>query len=218
VDRLPPAAQRLVSYVLQGQDEAIDDFVQGLLDEGNTVDDLFLDLLPSVARRLGDLWEEDSCSFMDVTLGVGRMQRLVRRLQPTFLRDREAPADGRAIYLAGTPGEDHTFGLMLSAEFLARAGWGVTMGRPLGGAPESVVGQAWHTAAGFSLAREDGIPALKEAVEKIRSLSLNPSLVVLVGGEVVRKGAPGLDDVGADALIRDAADAPPILDRLTAGM
>ena len=40
--------------------------------------------LAEAARTLGEMWEADDCSFYDVTLGTGRIQRLIREFSHQF--------------------------------------------------------------------------------------------------------------------------------------
>ncbi len=53
-------------------------FVEALRDRGLPVSDVLLDLLAPAARLLGDLWLRDRCSFTDVSLGLVRLQHLMR--------------------------------------------------------------------------------------------------------------------------------------------
>ena len=34
------------------------------------------------ALHLGEMWQQDLCDFFEVTLGVGRLQMLMNRLEP----------------------------------------------------------------------------------------------------------------------------------------
>ncbi|NJK90043.1 MAG: cobalamin B12-binding domain-containing protein [Myxococcales bacterium] len=86
---------------------------------------IFLDLLAPVARLLGDLWLIDLCTFTDVTIGLSRLQQLVRELAPAFEDGHDLRGFGHRALLAPAPGEQHTFGMHLVEEFLRRAGWDV---------------------------------------------------------------------------------------------
>lgn len=47
--------------------------VEEYLARGVGIDAIFVDLLAPAARRLGVLWEEDLCDFLDVTIGLWRL-------------------------------------------------------------------------------------------------------------------------------------------------
>lgn len=113
--------------VLHGDDAALRGFVAALRDRGVPIESVFLDLLAPVARYLGELWERDLCSFTEVTVGLGRLQQLLRENSAAFAQfDRQGVrVDARRVLLIPCPGEQHTFGLSLVGEFFHRAGWEV---------------------------------------------------------------------------------------------
>ncbi|MEO1283858.1 MAG: hypothetical protein AAFV92_03155, partial [Pseudomonadota bacterium] len=47
-----------------------------LMSSGASSDDILHELVPAVARRLGDMWIGDEASFVDVTIGSARLQRM----------------------------------------------------------------------------------------------------------------------------------------------
>ena len=86
---------------------------------------MLLDLLAPSARLMGEMWTADQVSFVDVTLGLSRIQQLLRQLRN--MTDGSAVSavnKGRAL-LVPAPGEQHTFGLRVVEEFLLRDGWEV---------------------------------------------------------------------------------------------
>ena len=86
---------------------------------------LCLDLLAPAARWLGKAWEDDRCDFSTVTLGLMRLQHMVRDYGRMLTRDVRPTAQGRRILLANPPGEQHSFGRDMLAGFFRRAGWDV---------------------------------------------------------------------------------------------
>ena len=87
-----------------------------------SVESIFLDLLAPAARQLGTQWEADVTDFANVTLGVSRLQRIMRRLGDTFLQRDQPRQRGESALLTIIPGEQHSFGLSMVAEFFRRAG------------------------------------------------------------------------------------------------
>ncbi len=166
-----------------------------------------LTLLTDVARRLGELWLDDRCSFVDVTLGVRQAQVALMDLAPGFV----PPRGGRVgrVLLGGAPGERHGFGALMLAEFFRVAGWDVALA-PLPTA------EAWLRAAaeqrfdvvGLSLGRDEGLEELASLVGQLRRASTNPELRVLVGGPAFQgPAAHRAFRIGADATAPDAAAA-----------
>jgi hypothetical protein len=100
-------------------------YVETVRQRGASLEMICLDLLAPAARELGLLWEEDECDFMQVTVGLCRLHQVLRDLSPAFgIEDFEHEAD-RRILLSPYPGDQHTFGITVVAQFLRRAGWDV---------------------------------------------------------------------------------------------
>jgi len=199
----------LVRCLCGPDDEAVDRYLEAVLDAGVSCEAVYLDLLAPAARELGVMWEEDSCDFVQVTLALGRMQRALRSLSHLFLAGatRETPA-GR-IFLTCLPNEQHTLGLVMVAEFFVRAGWWVDLGHPLS---ESEllhsVGGDWYDVVGVSVACDTSLSRLKRELQAIRRGSRNPSVRVMVGGRAFDANPDLVRRVGADATAADAREAP----------
>jgi methanogenic corrinoid protein MtbC1 len=184
-------------------------FVAKLRGEGVTPEAVCLDLLAPAARRLGSLWEEDSCDFTDVTLGLWRLQQMLRELRLPATGEQEARARGRRALLVPMPGEQHTFGLAMVIEFFSRAGWDV-----LGGPPGSVaelrqlVAVERFDLVGLSVSCADRMAAVAACIRTVRQASCNPDLAVMVGGRVFAENPELAPLVGADAMASDGQQAP----------
>jgi MerR family transcriptional regulator, light-induced transcriptional regulator len=183
--------------------------VQGLLAAGCPVTRLYVDLLAPTARTLGELWEDDQCDFTDVTVGVGRLQQLLRELSPAFGAEIDHLQDGRRILLLPAPGEQHTLGASMVAEFFRRAGWDVVGGVSGSGLdPVQAVQSEWFDILGLSAGSHARVDWLRDCVAGARRASLNRGLGVLLGGPlfVVDPGAGAL--VGCDAVVTDGEQGP----------
>lgn len=179
------------------------------IDAGVPLERICLDLLTPAARTLGILWEEDEVDFLEVTLGLGRMQRTVRELGHRMAAQSPMSEDAGQAFLCGMPDEQHSLGLAMVAEFFVADGWGVTVGPPLGA--EDVlheVGAHWYDVVGLSAGVTERIPRITETIRRIREASLNADLAVLVGGRVFIDFPELIAQVGADASAPDAAQGP----------
>lgn len=197
---------------VRGRDEAAGErFLHELLEEGATPEVLFLDVLAPAARRLGELWTEDECDFVEVTLALGRMQRALRNLSHLFLAGSEGATPVGRVLLSCLPGEQHTLGLVMVAEFFARAGWAVELGHPVARADlAQAVRDGWYDVVGFSVACDTHIPTLRREVRDLRRASRNPKLKVMVGGRAFDADPALVERVGADAAASDARSAPDV--------
>jgi MerR family transcriptional regulator, light-induced transcriptional regulator len=199
--------------VIDGSEAGILSMVERLRRRGTSAEMIYTDLLAPVARHLGTLWESDLCDFATVTVGVARLQRLMRELSPSFGAGAPvpvpAPTQARSILLTQAPDEQHSLGLSMVAEFFRRDGWRVEGGMgPHGGDPATRAHAEWFDVVGFSLGGEARLPWLREKVAAVRLASRNAAVVVMVGGPLFNANPGWVDHVGADAWAQDARDAP----------
>jgi CheY-like chemotaxis protein len=57
-------------------------YLTSLRAKGVTAGSLYMSLLAPAAKRLGDWWRDDSCTFTEVSMALSRLQRLMRVLGP----------------------------------------------------------------------------------------------------------------------------------------
>lgn len=194
----------LAALVLGPDNDDAANYVLQLKDSGVSLDDLHAELLEPAARRLGELWNEDQVDFVDVTLGVSRLQRLVHvfeRLDQVADYD-----DKRRVLLAPAPGEQHSLGTTIVQKFLRAAGWHVWS------CPSAHVGEAaeitsreWFGIVGFSMGSDTHLGELAEAIARVRAQSLNPRIGIMVGGSAVARAPELVARLGADGT---AANGP----------
>lgn len=55
--------------------------IEQLLDDGVTPEAVMLELMGPAALLMGQMWTGDEASFLDVTLGLSRMQHLMRQFR-----------------------------------------------------------------------------------------------------------------------------------------
>lgn len=181
------------------------------------IEAIYVQLLGPTAHHLGDLWDEDLCNFADMTVGLGRLQRVLRELSADFGAGVEHPVEGRRILLLPSPGEQHTFGLMMVADFFRRAGWDVAGGAWVpGDHAGSLVGNEWFDVVGFSLAAEIHLGALKDIICSVRRVACNRQVAVLVGGPMFGLHPEYVEMVGADGMTIDGRQAPQLAEALVA--
>jgi methanogenic corrinoid protein MtbC1 len=182
---------------------------------GVSLESICLDLLAPAARELGLLWEEDECDFMQVTVGLCRLHQVLRELSPAFACDEYDQVGIRRILLVAFPGEQHTFGITLVAQFLRRAAWEVCQEYPATVAElTAMVRDTFYSAVGISLATETKLPGVAKAIAALRKASKNPSLGVMVGGALLVANPDLAFELGADATASDGRHAVVQAERL----
>lgn len=211
----PAEVVAFTEHVLARDDAALDAQMAALRGRGVSVESLYVDLLAPAARHLGVMWDEDRCHFADVTVGLGRLQQIMRSLSAAFGTDIEPPAGGRRVLLAPAPGEQHTFGLSMVAEFFARAGWEVVgVMDPMSARLEDRVKNEWFDLVGFSAGSTTRLEPLAACIAAVRQRSHNRAVAVLVGGPLLVVHPELVEQIGADGATTDGREAPVLAERL----
>lgn len=189
--------------------------IERLLLRGVSIDDIYEGLLGPSAAVLGTMWENDQCTFTDVTVAMGRLQRTMRTLSPAFGRSVQFPPDGRRVLLLPAPGEQHTFGLSIVSEFFRRAGWDVVGDTEVRAAdPAALVRSEWFDVIGISVGHDARLDWLRSGIAAVRNASRNRSIGVLVGGPVFVGRQDRATEVGADGTSEDGRHAPVVAEQL----
>ena len=209
----PREIEDLAHLVLGPDVQAAANYILRLRQRGLPLDLLYIELLEPAARFLGKMWDDDRCDFLDVTLGVARLQELL-----AILNDAHGIAvfgDTRRIVTATTCGEQHRFGLAMVEKFLRAAGWHV---RSEAGSNLETVAAAvqseWFAVAGLTLSCESRLDALAATIKTIRERSCNRSIGVMVGGPVFNTSPELAMRVGADAAATNAPNAVVLAQKL----
>lgn len=201
--------QSFVRAVRGADDQGAVQFVRRVIADGASIEAVYLDLLAPSARRLGEMWDEDECDFVEVTVALGRMQRLLRDLSQVFLADAGQAEPVGSVLLTCVPGEQHTLGIIMVGEFLLRDGWRVLVGAPwTDGDLLAMVGTEWYDVIGFSVGCEARLTSLRRDIRRLRSASRNPNVQIMVGGPVFANDPTLADQVGAHAIAATAREAP----------
>jgi MerR family transcriptional regulator, light-induced transcriptional regulator len=204
----PGDIAELTRCVMQPEAQDSTDFVAALRRKGVSAEAMYLELFAPVARRLGEYWEADVCSFVDVTIGLSRLQRLIDKQRSSHEFDGAPDLQARRILLVPARGEQHTFALSILCHFFRRATWDV-----LASPDDSFDGliefvRKEHVdVIGLSLSQDDLIAHLKRDITALRDASRYAGVTVLIGGPAVVRNPGCVSEVGADAMAADALEA-----------
>lgn len=189
--------------------------VESYLDRGVGVDSIFVDLLAPAARRLGELWEDDACDFLDVTIGLWRLQEVMREIawgSPVITGPLSVPH--RALFTP-MPGEQHSFGATMVHEVFVRAAWDSEVLV----APEmrqliAKVANKPYDLVGLTLSCDVSTEAAAKLIKAIRSVSMCQDVRILIGGQAVNANPALVNEVGADGSAVDAPGALALANRM----
>ncbi len=210
-----PTIVKLGKIVVNRDLEEAVEFVQGLVDDGLSIDRVFLDVLSETARHLGRGWENDEIDFVAVTIGLSRLQQIVHRLSPGGIAKSCGTGSGFRALLLPTPGEQHTFGLLLIEDALRRAGWEVWGGHAITKADlDKMISRHNFHIIGFTVSHEPMLDPLKRTIQDVRRQLGGHGCSIVVGGRIFNEGPDLHLSVGADGMARDAREAVGVCGRL----
>ncbi|MBR0654472.1 cobalamin B12-binding domain-containing protein [Plastoroseomonas arctica] len=201
--------RRLMALLLVDDMVAAEAALGSLLADGIAAEAIYTALLTPLAREFGVMWEQDRCSFVDVTLGLGRLHQLMVQVSPDFQISRAEPVAAKRIFLTLAPGEQHSFGLTMVSEFFHRAGWDVR--RPEASTADEIaqaVRDEKCRVVGLSIGAEDHLAELTRSIATIRRQTVRgDELAIMVGGPLFLQKPSLANRVGADSTAATGAEA-----------
>ena len=196
-----------LAHIILGDDlEAAATYVTIMRDRGLSMEMLYVELLEPTARHLGEMWDNDECDFIDVTIGVGRLQKLLAIFNDTYTLPQLGTR--RRVLMATTPGNQHSLGASMIEKLLSAAGWDVET--EYSGEVDQIVHMVkrnWFAVIGLTAGSDGQLPAMKSAVAQIRTHSQNADIGVMVGGPMFTQDPQLVVAMGADATAPNAPAA-----------
>lgn len=188
-------------------------FIEARRAEGLTRRGVYLGYIGIAARRLGEGWDEDRLTSLQVTYGTGHLYAVMRALQsaqPISSR----PVDRRKFVLFATiPGEDHGIGITMAAGLFRDHGWDVNL--KTNTEHNALVTHVENTQPqiiGLSLSSEQRLDALVRLVVAFRITVPHAIIGVAPGGNLAHNRVRDLVDI--DLVFNDAGSACAELDHL----
>jgi MerR family transcriptional regulator, light-induced transcriptional regulator len=196
----------LCAALLSGDDRAADQFILAARRDGVDVGAISRGYVAGAARKLGQMWDDDRISFIDVTLACGKIYGIIRGLRhvlaPQIVQGRET----RPALFALVPGETHTLGIEIATDHFRRDGWDVDM--LMGLDHDAMVAEAdlRHYEAIVLVANSDRM------LEPLTRLSLalritQPLAHIIVAGGILDHHPDILRLVGAEGVMADLDSA-----------
>lgn len=204
----PDEAAHFALLPLRLEAAALLEEVDGFIAKGASVETICLDLLAPAARKLGEMWERDECDFLDVTMGLWRLQEVMREVAARSPVDLLGMATPRSALFSPMPGDHHNFGTLMIDEVFARSGWrSEALVKPERRELLDRLARQSFDLLGLTLARDCPSAALSNLIRAVRNVSANPHIIVLVGGRMINENPGMAMEVGADGTGADALAA-----------
>ena len=169
------------------------------LTEADLVDRYF----PAVARQLGTDWAEDRSGWVDVSVGMARLQAMVHQIGRDWSSNATEMQATSCALLVLPDGEQHSFGVQVLAGQLRRQG--VSVHLQIGARPEglrALLKEHHYDCAVISVACEGGLDFCRRIVASLKAGS-NGNLLVAVGGAVLDRPVDVRKLTGADMVAED---------------
>lgn len=174
---------------------------------GYSNDILTFELIPSIARRLGAAWEDDSLSFIDVTIGCARLQSALCLLPDETTGGAIAYNRMRQNCLVMVPmGAQHTMGALVLARQLRQARQRVVVELEADAGKLSSLEQKQNfNVVLISASCRECPQSLRDLVGVIRQHW--PASKVVVGGSFSDLGSDSVSAIGSDHVTKDWQEA-----------
>jgi methanogenic corrinoid protein MtbC1 len=203
-----PSAESFVRLVLSRSSDALTSFIDAKRQDNVSDDTIYADLLAPSARLLVDLWRQDEVSYTEVTIGLGRLQQLVRGLDTSTPYNGENDPMSRSSLFAPCPGEQQTFGFFLIEELFRWSGWRTWI--ETSATKDELAANVrcrWFDMLCLGVSRSDNFEDVAATIRSVRRASRNRDLFVLVNGRPFVERPETVASVGADACASSGPEA-----------
>lgn len=172
----------LTSALLSSDPDAALNLIQSVQAEGTDLEEIYMGYLSAAAQQLGNMWQSDQVSLVQVTLGTSRIYGIMRALEP--IRTAPEPSAERSAVFANVPGDQHVLGIRIAADLFRKRGWDIDL--LIGLSHDEIVARVKdgaHMIIGLSAGSEQVIASMARLVLAIRLHK--PSIRIFVGGQAV---------------------------------
>lgn len=173
-------------------------------EKGLRVEEVYMGLLAAAARKLGDWWDNDQISLVDVTIGTSQIFGIMREFDK-IARPAVSVSEKSALFIAA-PDETHTIGVNMAANLFEREGWQIRL--LVGLDHEAVISRVArdkHPIIGISSGGQHSLADLARLILAIRIE--RPHAFLLVSGNVVNQYHEQLEAMMPDAIAKDVPAA-----------
>jgi methanogenic corrinoid protein MtbC1 len=204
-----PAGSLIDEYMerlLRGDRVACRRFVQDLVAQSQDVTRLYHDLLWPAMERLEKLYRGDRINHATESMATRIHRAIADQLQLSL--PRREPTNRRMVIICA-PGEPEELGAQMCADLFEANGWTVYF---LGGGVPSdevltLLGQSRPDILMIYGTQPSGVPAVRQLVDQIREIGINPTMNILVSGGVFNRADSLWREVNADLFARNAKQA-----------
>ncbi len=191
--------------LLDRDGDAASAVIADALEQGADPQSLYEAVLAPTAFVLAKAWRDDRLSATEVTIGLSRLQRLVRELPCETPYNGDNNEEARSALFAPRPGETQTFGFQMTGERFRWEGWRTWI-ETMSTCEDLVanVRDRWFDMVCLSASRTDDLTELSGVIAAIRCASRNEEVVIALEGTSFTDTPALVSVVGAQAVVSSA--------------
>jgi len=190
---------KITELLLDTEEGAFELAITVLKTHGSSINYIVLELIPEIAKKLGKHWEEDTLSFAEVSIGVGRLERAIHKLDYLFQVTQLEKRQNKSILISPFPDSQHSLGTLILSNFFTYSGWLVY--RPINNRLHSLIHEIeskYQHAIGVSISTYKQLQELPSLIQLLKEKSNNPQIIVLIGGPLYNKAPEKFNHIQAD--------------------
>jgi methanogenic corrinoid protein MtbC1 len=190
---------RITKLLLSTEEGAFELAITVLKTHGVSINYIVLDLIPTIARRLGKQWEDDTLSFAEVSIGTNKLERVIHKLDYLFQVTQLEKRGNHSILITTFPESQHSLGTLILSNYFIHSGWRVY--RPENNSLKSISKELEtnsRDAIAISISCDEQLQQLPNIISTLREKSQNPKIMVLIGGPLYNKAPAKFSHIQAD--------------------
>ncbi|MDW3223024.1 MAG: cobalamin B12-binding domain-containing protein [Paracoccaceae bacterium] len=189
------------------------EFIDELRQDGATLEAIYLAYLAEAARTLGDWWNEDHVTFVEVSIGTSRIYSIMRSLSYLFVPNR--PVVKKSAVFASVPEETHIVGVRMAADLLGKEGWEIDL--QVGLTHDELVETISQSACRVIGLSAGGGHTASNLARLVIALRIRmPAALIFVSGQISQEAPDLVGLMGVDGVASDIDTALALMNRFWA--
>ena len=192
--------------------ESTDDgqlFVSNLCGSGISIEDIYVCYLAAAAQKLGEWWDDDHVSFVDVRIGATRIYAILQTLDQLVVP--KHLVDQRSAMFASIPDELHTLGVSMACDLFKQKGWDIDLF--IGLSHDELIAEIDHTKLPIICLSAGGSHSIDILAKLILAIRIHrPDLYIFVSGKIVEEVDDLLQIIEPDGVASDIDTALEVME------
>lgn len=209
-----PSDQEIVALskaLISESDDAGQLFVSKLYSSGTRIEDIYLSYLAAASRKLGEWWDNDHVSFVDVRIGASRIYAILHILDQTVTP--KYLVNKRSAMFASIPNELHTLGVSMASDIFKQKGWEIDLF--VGLSHDELIAEVDNTDQPIIFLSAGGNHSIDVLAKLILAIRIHrPDLYIFVSGKIVEEMDDLLQIIEPDGIASDIDTALDVMESI----